>query len=65
MVKRYYLSRALAVLCLAESNHLCNFRRRHHEEQFCEIILNLDQWFRRKLSCNYKNIDLKLYCIYS
>ena len=19
-----------------------------HEEQFCEIILNLDQWFRRK-----------------
>ena len=22
--------------------------RRYHEEQFCEIILNLDQWFRRK-----------------
>ena len=20
--------------------------RRHHEDQFCEIILNLDQWFR-------------------
>ena len=30
-----------------EQNHLCNFGRRHHEEQFCEI-LNLDQWFRRK-----------------
>ena len=29
-------------------NHLCNFGRRHHEEQFCEIILNLDQWCRRK-----------------
>ena len=43
-------------LCSATRNHLCNFGRRHHEEQFCEIILkeqfceiimNLDQWFRR------------------
>ena len=32
----------------AEQNHLCNFSRRHHEEQFCEIILNLDQWFKRR-----------------
>ena len=31
-------------------NHLCNFGKRHHVEQFCEIILNLDQWFRRR-SC--------------
>ena len=31
--------------CSAECNHLCNFNRRH--EQFCEIILNLDQWFKR------------------
>ena len=30
-----------------EQNHLCNFGRRHHEEQFFEIILNLDQCFRR------------------
>ena len=29
-------------------NHLCNIERRHHEEQPCEIILNLDQWFRTK-----------------
>ena len=29
-------------------NHLCNFERRHHEEQSCEINLNSDQWFRRK-----------------
>ena len=28
--------------CSAERNHLCNFCRRHHEEQYCEIILNLD-----------------------
>ena len=35
-------------LCLVERNYLCNFGRRHHEEQFCEIILNLDEWFRRR-----------------
>ena len=34
-------------LYLDEQNHLCNFGRRHQGEQFCEIILNLDQWFRR------------------
>ena len=33
--------------CSAERNHLCNFDKGNHEEQFCEIILNLDQWFRR------------------
>ena len=27
---------------------MCNIGRRHHEEQPCEIILNLDQCFRRK-----------------
>ena len=26
---------------------LCNFDRKHHEEQLCEIILNLNQWFKR------------------
>ena len=48
-VLRHFLSRALtgAPLCSADPNHLCNFGRRYHEEQFCEIILNLDQWFRR------------------
>ena len=32
----------------AERNHLCNFGRGHYEEQFCEIILNLGKWFRRR-----------------
>ena len=32
----------------ADQKHLCNFRRRLHEKQFCEIILNLNQWFMRK-----------------
>ena len=31
---------------------MCNFGREHHEEQFCEIILNLDHWFRR---CHLKD----------
>ena len=34
--------------CSVEQNHLCNFDRRHQEEQFCEIILNLDQGFKRR-----------------
>ena len=34
--------------CSWERNHLCNYDRGYYEEQFCEIILNLDQWFRRK-----------------
>ena len=31
----------------AEQNHLCSFGRGCYKEQFCEIILNLDLWFRR------------------
>ena len=30
-------------LSSVEWNHLCNFGREHHEEQFCEINLNLSQ----------------------
>ena len=33
--------------CSAECYCLCNFARGYYEEQFCEIILNLGQWFRR------------------
>ena len=39
-------------LCSLDKNHLCNFGRMHHDEQFCENIVNLDQWFRRK--CHVK-----------
>ena len=38
--------------CSAELNLLCNFDRRHHEEQFCVIILNLDRWVRKR--CHLK-----------
>ena len=30
-----------------ERNHLCNFSSKYQDVQFCENILNLDQWFRR------------------
>ena len=39
--------------CSAEQSHLCNFGRGHYEEQFCEIIFNLGQWFRRR--CHLKD----------
>ena len=34
--------------CSVECNHLCNFSIGYQEEQFCEIILNLGQGFRRR-----------------
>ena len=34
--------------CPAEWNHLYNIGRKHHEEQSCEFILNLDLLFSRK-----------------
>ena len=30
-----------------------HFGKGYYEEQFCEIILNLDQWFRRR--CHLKD----------
>ena len=47
----YYLELSQPI-CSADWNHLCNFSRRHHEEQSCEIILKLDHWFRRKCCLN-------------
>ena len=41
-----FISRALPTPFLVDQKHLCNFGRGHHEEHFCKIILNLDQWFR-------------------
>ena len=31
--------------CSTERKHLCNFGRGYYEDQLCEIILNLCQWF--------------------
>ena len=38
--------------------NVCNYGRRHNVEQFCEIILNLNKWFRRRY-------DLKTFLIYN
>ena len=38
--------------CSAELKHLCNFCRGYYEEQFCEIISNLDRWIRER--CHLK-----------
>ena len=44
---KVFLSRALVALLFdgPELNYLCNFGRRHYEEQFCYQNY-LDQWFR-------------------
>ena len=39
-------------------NHLCNYDSGHYAEHLSEIILNLEQWFKRKCS-------LKIFLIYS
>ena len=44
--------------CSAEWNHLCNFDRGFNEEQFCKIILNLDQWFRRSWLIDISYLEL-------
>ena len=49
---------ALWPCCSTELKILINFGRRHHEEHFFEIILNLDQLFRRRS-------QLKIFLIYS
>ena len=35
-------------LLFGEGEPFVQFWLRHYKEQFCKIILNLDQWFRRK-----------------
>ena len=42
--------------CWAERKHLCTFGRGHYAEYFGEIILNSDQWFRRR-SCRLTYIS--------
>ena len=44
--------------CSVEWNHLCNYSRGYNKEQFCEIILNLDQWLRRELFKDISYLEL-------
>ena len=41
-IKRHFLSRALAAPLFGGAEPFCYFGRGYQEEQFCEIILNLD-----------------------
>ena len=44
---KIFLSRALAALLFSGVESFVQFGRGNPEEQFCEIILNLDLWYRR------------------
>ena len=44
----HFFSRTLAAPLFSRPKLFVQFGRRYHEERFCEIILNLDQWFKRK-----------------
>ena len=44
----HFLSRALTAPLFSRPELFVQFGRRYHEERFCEIILHLDQWFKRK-----------------
>ena len=50
VIKIYLLSRALPAPLIggAEPFECTIVVEGHYEKQFCENILNLDQWFRRK-----------------
>ena len=39
-------------LFFSSAEPFLQFCRGYEEEQFCEIILNLDQWFRRRCHLN-------------
>ena len=39
-------------VCPIEGELFVQFGRVNQEEQFCEIILNLNQWFRRRCRLN-------------
>ena len=53
-----FLFLALVAMFSSELTILINLGRKHHEEHFFEIILNLDQLFRRR-------DNLKIFLIYS
>ena len=47
VIKMHFLCKALAAPLFGGAEPFCNFGRGYQEEQFCEIILNLDHLFRR------------------
>ena len=47
MLKRISYMELWQPFCSVEHNHLCSFGRGYYEEQFCVIIFDLGEWFRR------------------
>ena len=47
-LKDIFLSRALAAPLLGREEQILQFEPGRYEKHFCEIILNLDQWIRRR-----------------
>ena len=41
-----------------QQNHLCNCGREHYEEHFCELILNLVQWYQEIPFKDISNLQL-------
>ena len=56
--KRFLTWSSSGPSCSVERKQLYNFEKGHHEEYSCEVISNLDQWFRRR--CR-----LKIFLIWS
>ena len=49
--------------CSAGQNHLCNFDVGYQEQQFCGIIINLNQLFRFHLKVFFSCLELwQPYC---
>ena len=54
MADRFYSYTEISYLelcltfCSAERNYFGKFGKGHYVEQFCEIILNSNKWFRRR-----------------
>ena len=48
----------------AEHDHLCNLSKGYYEEKFCEIIVNLSRWLRRRccLKCFLSEALVALLC---
>ena len=52
-------------LFFRRANHLCNFGGGYQAEQFCEIILNFDEWFRCPLKDFLSRAPAALMTIYA
>ena len=60
LFKDMFLFLAVVAILFSGAESYVLFGRDHYEENFCEVILKLDQWFRR---CNLKIYQFLLVAI--